>query len=150
METEGGGCVCAIVFLPLPLPVNTLFPPVPDSSVVVATPFDPLLLLLPVLEGSSKLYSPLSTLLSGSECPALQAVAKECLQPPDKLAVICDTSDRMGPDMLMYRLNEDKTLAWLIRKVCQYLLDTTLRDVFNRAFTCADESNSCCVEAHRR
>lgn len=102
-----------------------------DGSLFVATPLDPLFLLLPPLrqltqpaqsnrrESSAGLYRPMSELSSeaGSE-EATAALEATALALPDllqRLRAICDVNDKY--DEPMVRLNEVKLSAWLQRKV---------------------------------
>ena len=102
-----------------------------DGSLFVATPLDPLFLLLPPLrqltqaaqsnrrESSAGLFKPMSELSStaGDE-EATAALEGTVFALPDllqRLRAICDVNDKYDEPML--RLNEAKVAAWLSRKV---------------------------------
>lgn len=83
------------------------------SSFLMASKFDPKFLLLPFLEKATR-YSPLDqiiTFVEGCDRIPLQHCADW------NLGDICDVNDQLGDDMILYRLNMDKTLAWLRAKV---------------------------------
>lgn len=102
-----------------------------DGGVLVATPFDPVFLLLAPLERNGGRMSPLYQYL-GSEGGADGAGTdlRVLLQLGDslhtKLAAVCDVEDGIleGPEHRMYRLNESKLLSWLTHRVrrCALLL----------------------------
>jgi len=84
-----------------------------DSTYLMASKFDPKFLLLPFLEKSTR-YSPLDqivTYVEGCDRIPLQFHAEW------GLGDVCDINDQLGDDMILYRLNADKTLAWLCTKV---------------------------------
>jgi hypothetical protein len=84
-----------------------------DSSYLMASKFDPKFLLLPFLEKSSR-YSPMDQIVTYVEgCDRLPL--QDCAQ--WQLGDICDINDQLGDDMILYRLNMEKTLAWLRGKV---------------------------------
>ncbi|KAG5180390.1 ribonuclease H2, subunit B [Tribonema minus] len=82
-----------------------------DGAVYMATRVDPALLLLPLMTACKDRWIPLGQQLQEARlawllrCRHLGA---------DK---ICDVNDRLGPDLMLYRLNEAKALAWLLSKV---------------------------------
>ncbi|CAN0234512.1 unnamed protein product, partial [Phaeothamnion confervicola] len=112
-----------------------------DGALFVATRVDPALLLLPHLAEHALRWSPLDQILAAAGCAALRPCR-------DRLAAaaagngsragetgsgegsggggggglgFCDVNDRLGPDELLYRANDDKTLAWLRAKVDRVL-----------------------------
>ena len=102
-----------------------------EGALFIATPLDPLFLLLPPLrslrggaaeirrESSAGLFRPLSDLASeaGDE-EAVAALEATALAMPDVLArlrAVCDVNDKYDEPML--RLNDAKLAAWLRRKV---------------------------------
>ena len=99
-----------------------------DSSLFLATPLDPIFLILPrlrALRGSNTpgYFRPMSELSSALEsADELEAAAFEAtvLALPEalllkKLRLVCDVNDKY--DEPMVRLNDTKLLAWLQRKV---------------------------------
>jgi len=90
---------------------------VSDGLLYVATPVDPKLLLLPVLEkyGATR-FSPLEQLLA-AEADESYLALRQC-QGLD-LHLVCDVNDQLGEDMLLYRLNAEKTMDWLAKKVAR-------------------------------
>lgn len=76
-----------------------------DGSLYLATPFDPLLLLLPILEGQ-KMFQDLETLLESVEHASGLA---PLIQP--HLGCVCDVKEAGGQHY--YRLNNDRALIWL-------------------------------------
>ena len=102
-----------------------------EGALFIATPLDPLFLLLPPLrslrggdasirrESSGGLFRPLSDLASeaGDE-EAVAALEATALAMPDVLArlrAVCDVNDKYDEPML--RLNDMKLAAWMRRKV---------------------------------
>jgi len=102
-----------------------------DGSLFVATPLDPLFLLLPPLRTlrgaasenrresmSAGVFRPLSDLASeAGEPEAVAALEATVLAMPDvlsRLRAICDVNDKYDEPMI--RLNDDKVLSWLQRK----------------------------------
>jgi len=100
-----------------------------DGTLFVATPLDPLFLLLPPLralrggaseirrESSAGLFRPMSE-LSGEgeeEQAALEATALALPDLLTRLRAVCDVNDKY--DEPMVRLNDEKLSAWLMRKV---------------------------------
>jgi ribonuclease H2 subunit B len=84
-----------------------------DSSYLMASKFDPKFLVLPFLEKATK-FSPLDqivTYVEGCDRIPLQ------YQMQWNMGDICDVNDQLGDDMILYRMNKDKTLAWLRSKV---------------------------------
>ena len=84
-----------------------------DNFCFLASKIDPRFLLLPFLEKKDK-YSPMDQII-----PYIEGCAKFPLQwiADWRLQDICDINDSFGDDMLLYRLNKDKTLQWLRAKV---------------------------------
>lgn len=88
---------------------------VSDGLLYVASPMDPKFLLLPVLEkhGAAR-YSPLEQILA-AEAEGAYMPLRKCQRL--ELHRVCDVNDQLGDDMILYRLNPDKALAWLAGKV---------------------------------
>ena len=102
-----------------------------DGTLFVATPLDPLFLLLPHLralrgdaadnrrESSAGLFRPFSDLAAeAGSAEAAAALEATALALPDVLArcrAVCDVNDKY--DEPMVRLNDEKLVAWLRRKV---------------------------------
>ncbi|KND02487.1 uncharacterized protein SPPG_09073 [Spizellomyces punctatus DAOM BR117] len=97
-----------------------------DGSLYIFSPFDPLFLLLPILEKRRK---------KTSESPGIFLTLDDLLHDetyisltrlhglknlPEKLLVICD-SNVPAPGMQFFRLNDDKTLSWLKAKATRLL-----------------------------
>ncbi len=87
---------------------------VSDGRLFVASPMDPKLLLLPMLERTATRYSPLEQILAAEGDGAYMPL-KGCLRL--ELHRVCDENDQLGDDMILNRLNPDKALAWLAGKV---------------------------------
>ena len=86
-----------------------------EGVLFVATPIDPLFLLLPHLQGDARYFRPLSDCLSGSaDEAALELTALSLPTIGKRLRAVCDVKDDY--DEPMVRLNEAKMLAWLRRK----------------------------------
>eukprot|EP00937_MAST-01D_sp_MAST-1D-sp2_P002604 g2604.t1 len=104
---------------------------VQDGGVHIATRVDPLFLALPLLEKTCENYSPLDQILASPETPH-SAMLRGCAQLQEQLAHLCDTSDAMGPDMPLFRLNEVKAMRWLQRKVerlaCTFAAEATAEE----------------------
>ena len=85
-----------------------------NSSYMIASKFDIRYVLLPFFEKSGERYSPLDQIVSHMEgCDRINVAA--C----DKwgLDAICDINDKFGDDMILYRMNPEKVLAWLRQRV---------------------------------
>lgn len=93
---------------------------VSDSSYLYfSNKIDPRFILLPYLEAAPAKFSPIDQLIHSSP---LNADGKTERLPLDrlnewKMYEICDINDKLGDDMILYRFNKDKTLAWLRNKV---------------------------------
>jgi hypothetical protein len=76
---------------------------------------DPKFLLLPVLEkhGAAR-FSPLEQILA-AEADGAYMPLRKCQRL--ELHRMCDVNDQLGDDMILYRLNPEKALAWLASKV---------------------------------
>lgn len=86
-----------------------------EGVLFVATPIDPLFLLLPHLQGDARYFRPLSDCLSGSaDEAALEITALAVPSIGKRLRAVCDVKD--GYDEPMVRINDAKLLAWLRRK----------------------------------
>ena len=86
-----------------------------DGVLFMATPIDPLFLLLPHLQGDARYFRPLSDCLSGAaDEAALELTALALPGIAKRLRAVCDVKDNY--DEPMVRLNEDKVMAWLRRK----------------------------------
>jgi len=87
-----------------------------DQFMYLATEYDARFLLLPFLEKKDK-FSPMDQIVTQSPgCSRfpLHWISKWHMEE------ICDINDSFGPDMLLYRLNQDKVMSWL-----RYKVDTT-------------------------
>lgn len=86
-----------------------------DGSIYIANIIDPRLLLLPILDTALK-FSPINQLIfdhrKENSDPFPISVLKTW-----SLDDICDVNDKLGEDMVLHRLNEDKCLRWLEGKV---------------------------------
>ena len=79
-----------------------------DGTLFLATRVDPLFFLLPLLQNNGTRYSPFGQICS----PEIHRVCPEA-----RASQIADVNDKLGPDMVLYRFNEEKVLGWLHRKV---------------------------------
>lgn len=86
-----------------------------DGSLYLITPIDPLFLILPYLTKFSQKFRTLEQLLVDESHPSVSALTG-CLS-SDELLNICDAKG--DDDLQVYRLNSDKTVAWLKAKVEQ-------------------------------
>jgi len=86
-----------------------------DGSLFVITPVDPLFLILPYLTKYSQKFRTLEQLLMDEGHPSVSMLTG-CLT-SDELLNICDIKG--DDDLQVYRLNNDKTIAWLKAKVEQ-------------------------------
>eukprot|EP00966_Prymnesium_polylepis_P278821 6440987-Prymnesium_polylepis.1 len=94
-----------------------------DGSLFLATPMDPLFMLLPQLlqargttDGERRGYfQPLSDVITGDD--AAELVEHVCTLPRlvEQLRAVCDVNDKYDEPMLRY--NDQKVLGWLRRKV---------------------------------
>jgi hypothetical protein len=92
-----------------------------DGGIMVASPYDPVFLMLPPLEQNAGRMSPLYQYLradagnSAGDLSALLAVSGF----HDRLAAVCDVEEGImpGTDNMMYRLNTAKAVAWLSHRV---------------------------------
>lgn len=86
-----------------------------DGSLFVITPVDPLFLVLPYLTKYSQKFRTLDQLLLDDEHPPVCRLTG-CLR-SDEILNICDVKG--DDDLQVFRLNNDKTTAWLKAKVEQ-------------------------------
>ena len=93
-----------------------------DGTLYFCTPVDPLFLLLPVLSANSTRFQPLDQIVPGVESPNITLVLN-CAKL--SLSNICDVKDKYGPDMILYKLNTEKTLKWLEAKVSSVMESLT-------------------------
>lgn len=84
-----------------------------DGSLYVIAPIDPLFLALPYLTKHSQKFRTLEQLLVDERHPPI-SILTDCLS-PDELLNICDVKG--DDDLQAYRLNDEKTIAWLKLKV---------------------------------
>ncbi|TPX51623.1 hypothetical protein SeMB42_g00132 [Synchytrium endobioticum] len=91
-----------------------------DGSFFMASPFDPLFLILPTLAklrnktaDSDGVFSSLDDILHDPDFPSLSRLSP-CKW--EALSAICDTKVA-GANVTFFRLNDDKTLQWLQSKV---------------------------------
>ncbi|CAM9147265.1 unnamed protein product [Discosporangium mesarthrocarpum] len=82
-----------------------------EGAVYFASRVDPLFLLLPILKKHTAKWCPLDQVLAEAGCAGLRG-----LQHLDA-SKLCDVNDRLGPETILYRLNEDTVLSWLEEKV---------------------------------
>ncbi|CAM9323267.1 unnamed protein product [Choristocarpus tenellus] len=82
-----------------------------DGTVYTATRVDPLFLLLPVLKKHATKWCPLDQALAEADCGGLKGLRHL------DASKLCDVNDRLGPETILYRLNEDSVLTWLTSKV---------------------------------
>lgn len=84
-----------------------------ESSYLMASKFDCKFLLLPFLQKNTR-YSPLDQIVTYTEgCDRLPLEHSAQWN----LGDICDINDQLGDDLILYRLNIEKTLVWLQAKV---------------------------------
>jgi ribonuclease H2 subunit B len=90
---------------------------VQDGTLYVATPIDPLLLLLPLLEhaASKGMFQDLESILENADLADAPALAP--LLHPAQVAHLSDCKEAGGQEY--YRLNEDRALGWLKAKTTQ-------------------------------
>lgn len=84
-----------------------------DGSLFVVTPIDPLFLVLPYFEKLSQKFRTLEQILEDDRHPSINTLTS-CL-PSNELLNISDV--KRDHDIQAYRLNKDKTIAWLKLKV---------------------------------
>lgn len=94
-----------------------------DPGFYIATKFDPKFLLLPFLEKSSK-FSPLDQILTFCEGCDRIPIENHIQWGLDE---VCDVNDKLGDDMILYRLNLEKLKSWLRNKV-----DRTARFLYRK------------------
>jgi len=97
-----------------------------DGSMLLATPIDPLFLLIPQLQearggaGSGAehrgRFTQLSDALTGEHAAALEEHVATLPRLAERLAAVCDVKEIDGFDEPVVRLNDAKLLAWLRRK----------------------------------
>jgi hypothetical protein len=80
-----------------------------DGLLYISTPIDPLFLALSHIRSSASRYAPLDQVLEG-----LPVYLKEAVRA--SVSKVTEVSDRLGEDMLVYKYDEDKVLAWLEKK----------------------------------
>ncbi|GMI56597.1 hypothetical protein ScalyP_jg11973 [Parmales sp. scaly parma] len=103
-----------------------------DGKVFVATPIDPLFLVLPILASVASKLSPFDQLVSEVKEKKLlpdcgSGPGSSCLS-EESLEKVCIVSDVMGDDMLLYKFDEAKCLAWLVAKYERVLALLTERE----------------------
>ncbi|KAJ1409652.1 ribonuclease H2, subunit B [Ochromonadaceae sp. CCMP2298] len=86
-----------------------------SGSIHLVSKLDPRFLCLPFLAKSTK-YSPLDQVV---HLPEQYARFPFGAAGGWKLHEICDVNDKLGDDMILYRYNESKVLAWLQGKVAR-------------------------------
>ena len=91
-----------------------------DGSLYIATPIDPLFILLPALEKASAsggMFCDMETILQQFlPCDDARMLYQiQHMVPSDQLACICDTKESGG--QLYVRLNSDKVVTWLLAKL---------------------------------
>ena len=110
-----------------------------DGALYLATPVDPLFVLLPVLDAARAKACPLAQLLdSAPRFPDLKALLRALpADPRASLAQLCAVNDRYGTDLLLYRLDERRALRWLIAKAAQFKAALAAHTVRSSAATAA-------------
>lgn len=90
-----------------------------NKNVLFATPFDPRFILLPYFEKAGSRYSPLEQIVHSSSIPTAANVKVPPLQfwRQWKMEEVFDVNDKLGDDMIVFRYNKEKALAWLQNKV---------------------------------
>lgn len=86
-----------------------------EGSLYIATRIDPMLLLLPLMEKRKAKWTRLEESLQEEGMGWLLRCKHV------KADTICDVNDQLGPDLLLYKLNEDKVMEWLQSKVTRVL-----------------------------
>ena len=86
----------------------------PGNLIYLATLIDPRFILLPFLETSAGRFCPLDQII-----PFVQGCDRIPLSKAGlwKLNEVCDVNDKLGDDMILYKYNEEKTVAWLKKKL---------------------------------
>jgi hypothetical protein len=85
-----------------------------DGSYLMASQFDRRFLILPFFEKDGSKYRPLDQIITAVEgCDRISL--ENCAN--WNLSEICDINDKLGDDMILYRINMEKVLAWLRNKV---------------------------------
>ena len=93
-----------------------------DGALTISTPVDPAFILLDILssnrnaEERSK-YSPFSQIIERSMASFPHYRHLINAFPESAMASLCDVNSDYGPDMLLVRLNEDKVMRWMGKKV---------------------------------
>ncbi len=92
---------------------------IPNKDVMMAAPFDPRFILLPYFEKAGSRYSPIDQIVHSS---TLNTPANVKIPPLEhwkqwRLEEVFDVNDKLGDDMIVFRFNKDKTMAWLQNKV---------------------------------
>jgi ribonuclease H2 subunit B len=103
---------------------------IPEGSFYTCTAYDPLFLVLPLLQAHSHQLVTLETLLSVDEFPHLMELER-FTELPKLLPSICDskgdlTTATNEAEEIFYRVNADKCLEWLKRKVEHMLNNFTV------------------------
>lgn len=90
-----------------------------NKQMLMGTPIDPRFILLPYFEVAGSRYSPLEQIVHSSNITTPSNVKVLPLQHwrQWKMDEVFDVNDKLGDDMIVFRYNKDKTLAWLQRKV---------------------------------
>jgi hypothetical protein len=93
-----------------------------NSSFYLLSKYDIRFLFLPFFISTSTKYSPLSQILYSNPTTdehQVNEMRKIQLKYQNewKLDEICDVNDKLGEDMILYRLNSEKLLSWLREKV---------------------------------
>ena len=79
-----------------------------DGTLFVASRVDPLFFLLPLLAKNGTRFSPLGQVVT----PQLHAACTET-----RARAICEVNDKLGADMVLFKIDEEKVMGWLQRKV---------------------------------
>ncbi len=111
-----------------------------DSFLYTATKYDPRFILLPFFEKFGQKFSPLEQIIDTSnikDCSRLDLSYKNAW----KIDEICDINDKFGDDMILYRLNQEKSLNWLKNKVIN-----TSKILAKQRIEKLENSNKCFVD----
>eukprot|EP00123_Amoebidium_parasiticum_P020033 comp40448_c0_seq1/m.47420 comp40448_c0_seq1/g.47420 ORF comp40448_c0_seq1/g.47420 comp40448_c0_seq1/m.47420 type:complete len:304 (-) comp40448_c0_seq1:102-1013(-) len=86
-----------------------------DGSIFMATTADPLFVVLPLLSkpANKKVFMTVDNLLASSDCHAFNRLSS--CKGLENLKSICDVKE--AGTIVAYRLNEEKMMEWLLRKV---------------------------------
>lgn len=84
------------------------------QNIYMASILDPRFICLPFLEKTAGRFSPLDQIVTMDEKYSRFPVSRAGAWKMDE---VCDVNDKLGDDMLLYRYNETKLVAWLKSRV---------------------------------